>query len=103
MINYSLSRLRGGGSLKTGNKEERRDRQRKIEEKRLLSERTKRIFEKLVSGKKQLGRANLHKRFSDKLFDGEFDPGSGRTLAACLTHASRAELEEAAEMQREPT
>src|SRR3954470_5011000 len=22
---------------------------------------------------------------------GEFDPGSGRTLAACLTHASRAE------------
>ena len=26
---------------------------------------------------------------SDDL-DGEFDPGSGRTLAACLTHASRA-------------
>src|SRR5688500_14314985 len=25
------------------------------------------------------------------VFDGEFDPGSGRTLAACLTHASRAE------------
>ena len=24
----------------------------------------------------------------------EFDPGSGRTLAACLTHASRAEIEE---------
>ena len=24
-------------------------------------------------------------------FVGEFDPGSGRTLAACLTHASRAE------------
>ncbi len=24
-------------------------------------------------------------------FDGEFDPGSGRTLAACLTHASRTE------------
>ena len=23
---------------------------------------------------------------------GEFDPGSGRTLAACLIHASRAEL-----------
>jgi len=22
-------------------------------------------------------------------FCGEFDPGSGRTLAACLTHASR--------------
>ena len=27
----------------------------------------------------------------DKLFYGEFDPGSGRTLAACLTHASRTE------------
>jgi len=26
-----------------------------------------------------------------KVFIGEFDPGSGRTLAACLTHASRAE------------
>src|SRR3954465_3089978 len=26
-----------------------------------------------------------------KAFHGEFDPGSGRTLAACLTHASRAE------------
>ena len=25
-------------------------------------------------------------------FYGEFDPGSGRTLAACLTHASRTEL-----------
>jgi hypothetical protein len=25
-------------------------------------------------------------------FVGEFDPGSGRTLAACLTHASRAHL-----------
>ena len=24
----------------------------------------------------------------------EFDPGSGRTLAACLTHASRTEIEE---------
>ena len=24
---------------------------------------------------------------------GEFDPGSGRTLAACLTHASRAVLD----------
>ena len=23
------------------------------------------------------------------VFNGEFDPGSGRTLAACLTHASR--------------
>ena len=25
-------------------------------------------------------------------FIGEFDPGSGRTLAACLTHASRTEI-----------
>lgn len=25
------------------------------------------------------------------IFCGEFDPGSGRTLAACLTHASRTE------------
>ena len=24
-----------------------------------------------------------------EVFCGEFDPGSGRTLAACLTHASR--------------
>ena len=33
-------------------------------------------------------------RFSDsfsEIFFGEFDPGSGRTLAACLTHASRTE------------
>jgi hypothetical protein len=28
---------------------------------------------------------------SFQVFVGEFDPGSGRTLAACLTHASRAE------------
>jgi hypothetical protein len=29
-------------------------------------------------------------RFLGLGFVGEFDPGSGRTLAACLTHASRA-------------
>ena len=29
-------------------------------------------------------------------FIGEFDPGSGRTLAACLIHASRANLWELA-------
>jgi hypothetical protein len=29
------------------------------------------------------------KRLGIKTFIGEFDPGSGRTLAACLTHASR--------------
>jgi hypothetical protein len=28
---------------------------------------------------------------SEITFYGEFDPGSGRTLAACLTHASRTE------------
>src|SRR5688500_1003887 len=27
---------------------------------------------------------------SNTILIGEFDPGSGRTLAACLTHASRA-------------
>ncbi len=27
----------------------------------------------------------------NKLYNGEFDPGSGRTLAACLTHASQGE------------
>ncbi len=36
--------------------------------------------------KRQFEQSNfLHK------FYGEFDPGSGRTLAACLTHASRTE------------
>ena len=30
------------------------------------------------------------------LYNGEFDPGSGRTLAACLIHASRAEIVELA-------
>ena len=29
------------------------------------------------------------KRASEKMYYGEFDPGSGRTLAACLTHASQ--------------
>src|SRR3982750_3069442 len=28
-------------------------------------------------------------RWPSRDLDGEFDPGSGRTLAACLTHASR--------------
>ncbi len=26
-----------------------------------------------------------------KMYNGEFDPGSGRTLAACLIHASQGE------------
>ena len=29
---------------------------------------------------------------AEKIFFREFDPGSGRTLAACLTHASRTKL-----------
>ena len=29
--------------------------------------------------------------FCEEFLFGEFDPGSGRTLAACLTHASRTE------------
>src|SRR4051794_8921305 len=32
----------------------------------------------------------LPERRTSADFNGEFDPGSGRTLAACLTHASRA-------------
>ena len=31
------------------------------------------------------------RKFVFLIFCGEFDPGSGRTLAACLTHASRTE------------
>ena len=34
--------------------------------------------------------------FSGYVLFGEFDPGSGRTLAACLTHASRTMKEELA-------
>ena len=30
------------------------------------------------------------------IYHGEFDPGSGRTLAACLTHASRTRLQKLA-------
>jgi hypothetical protein len=35
-------------------------------------------------------------RANSSYFDGEFDPGSGRTLAACLTHASRTRTRELA-------
>ena len=41
----------------------------------------------LVSIKLAAGR--LFRWFVVFFFYGEFDPGSGRTLAACLTHASR--------------
>ena len=33
-------------------------------------------------------------RTFDIQFFREFDPGSGRTLAACLTHASRTKLDD---------
>ena len=33
---------------------------------------------------------SLDGEFIDTSFNGEFDPGSGLTLAACLTHANRA-------------
>ena len=47
-----------------------------------------------VSRKKETAK-NLSKEGKKKIepkqtiYHGEFDPGSGRTLAACLTHASR--------------
>ena len=34
-------------------------------------------------------RAGDSKQFIGVIYNGEFDPGSGRTLAAGLTHASR--------------
>ena len=41
-------------------------------------------------------------RFGELLINiyGEFDPGSGRTLAACLTHASRTVTEELAPLDQ---
>ena len=33
---------------------------------------------------------SVSETYSPSLYDGEFDPGSGRTLAARLIHASRA-------------
>ena len=40
---------------------------------------------------KTLKKISKPKGFKIQFFR-EFDPGSGRTLAACLTHASRTEL-----------
>ena len=41
---------------------------------------------------KRIGRSVMRKYRQlsklDRILDGEFDPGSERTLAACLTHAS---------------
>ena len=42
-----------------------------------------------VSLRRHRERASAPTRSVQPLFIGEFDPGSGRTLAACLTHASR--------------
>src|SRR5262249_10134808 len=42
-------------------------------------------------GRARAERSALAAGHLHKAFHGEFDPGSGRTLAACLTHASRAE------------
>ncbi len=36
-------------------------------------------------------RKKLDKANTLNSYNGEFDPGSGRTLAACLTHASQGE------------
>ena len=36
----------------------------------------------------EVGNPGRH-RVRHMTFDGEFDPGSGRTLAVCFTHASR--------------
>ena len=35
--------------------------------------------------------ARSRSKLEFKNYNGEFDPGSGRTLAACLTHASQGE------------
>ncbi|GGJ33266.1 hypothetical protein GCM10008022_47460 [Paenibacillus hunanensis] len=51
-----------------------------------------RVSEELSSSKyreQQCSRQQQNEQV--KHFIGEFDPGSGRTLAACLIHASRAE------------
>ena len=46
--------------------------------------------------KRKLGRSekdfNVGAIQYEVIFFREFDPGSGRTLAACLTHASRTEV-----------
>ena len=44
----------------------------------------------LASNSEHKSKSTLEKYF--RIFYGEFDPGSGRTLAACLTHASRTEI-----------
>ena len=36
-------------------------------------------------------RVKVDDKYIKLTYNGEFDPGSGRTLAACLTHASQGE------------
>ena len=45
----------------------------------------------VMSGLDSFGSIFVVGTIVQQVFVGEFDPGSGRTLAACLTHASRAE------------
>ena len=59
-----------------------RDRKRESEKLRAKERSMKRIIAQAILFR-QKGRRES--------FIGEFDPGSGRTLAACLTHASRTE------------
>ena len=49
-----------------------------------------------VFGPVLLGVSCLRQRVGGLNINGEFDPGSGRTLAACLTHASRTVISELA-------
>jgi hypothetical protein len=46
---------------------------------------------RLETGRRSAGPSGRTGRSISQAVLGEFDPGSGRTLAACLTHASRAE------------
>src|SRR5690606_14659185 len=65
----------------------------------LFLENCKRVSEKLKAQAFEMSKSNtftqrFRSTFASQKLDlyGEFDPGSGRTLAACLIHASRAEL-----------
>ena len=57
----------------------------KIEQQEKKNVRIKRRVALLVQKKK----VNEQTNSKEKNIFGEFDPGSGQTLAACLTHASR--------------
>ena len=46
---------------------------------------------------------NVTNLICSPLLHGEFDPGSGRTLAACLIHASRADRRELAPLGQRRT